>query len=207
MTSTIHHPIAIPSRGLIICEMDEETTEPKTILEIGGVTRPKPTYIVPPPRAHVPTSINNQAYLSHWKSNDQHEIVAPPYPAFAEFQEQKIVRLANSHWTATPDEMQMSTGVIRGENRPYFLGDVYHSLTKHSQQIISILIFFFPFETDSAENYTSIALKNPHIVSSLQPTNYTKNGSTVDSNGMCCQPFSIFLHISLVQIKNLATGD
>lgn len=104
MTSTIHHPVAIPSRGLIICEMEEESSEPKTILEIGGVSRPKPTYVVPSSHQRVhplPGTINNQPYLSHWKA--QHDIVAPSYP-FTDFQEQRIVRLSNSNWTGHTDK-------------------------------------------------------------------------------------------------------
>lgn len=98
MTSTIHHPVAIPSRGMIICEMEEESNEPKTILEIGGVSRPKPTYMIPPPRAHaLPPAINSQSYLNHW-NKAQHDIVSPPYPAFTEFQEQRIVRISNANW-------------------------------------------------------------------------------------------------------------
>lgn len=109
MTSTIHHPVAIPSRGLIICEMEEESNEPKTILEIGGVSRPKPTYILPPPRAHtVPTTINTQPYMSHWKT--QHDIVSPPYPAFTAFQEQRIVRLSNDNWNGpSADKMPIAS--------------------------------------------------------------------------------------------------
>lgn len=34
-----------------------------------------------------------------------------------------------------------------------------------------------------AENYSPRALKNPHIASSLQQSSYTKNESSVDSNG------------------------
>lgn len=105
MTSTIHHPVAIQSRGLIISEMEEETNEPKTILEIGGVSRPKPTYIVPPQsRIHaLPPAINSQPYLGHWKA--QHDIVSPPYPAFNEFQEQRIIRLSNASWSGQPDKL------------------------------------------------------------------------------------------------------
>lgn len=109
MTSTIHHPVAIPSRGLIICEMEEESNEPKTILEIGGVSRPRPTYILPPPRAHtLPTSINNQPYMSHWKT--QHDIVSPPYPAFTAFQEQRVIRLSNENWNGPlPDKIPIAS--------------------------------------------------------------------------------------------------
>lgn len=105
MTSTIHHPVAIPSRGLIICEMDEDTTEQKTILEIGGVARPRPTYILPAPRAHsIPSSMSNQSpFMSHWKA-DHHDIVSPAFQAFTDFQEQKIVRLANNNWIQTSEK-------------------------------------------------------------------------------------------------------
>lgn len=101
MTSTIHHPVAVPSRGLIICEMEEESNEPKTILEIGGVSRPRPTYIIPQP---LPATINNQPYLGHWKA--QPDIVPSPYPAFTEFQEQKIVRLSNANWSGALEKLQ-----------------------------------------------------------------------------------------------------
>ncbi|XP_031616962.1 uncharacterized protein LOC116336896 isoform X2 [Contarinia nasturtii] len=152
MTSTIHHPVAIPSRGLIICEMEEESSEPKTILEIGGVSRPKPTYIIPPPRAHaLPTSINNQPYLGHWKA--QHDIVSPPYPAFTEFQEQRIVRLSNANWCGQTDKLPITVTSSFATKEPL------------------------------PENYSPRALKNPHIVSSLQTTAlYQKNDTTVDSN-------------------------
>lgn len=206
MTSTIHHPVAIPSRGLIICEMEEDSSEPKTILEIGGVSRPKPTYIIPPPRAHaLPTNINNQPYLSHWKP--QHDIVSPPYPAFTEFQEQRIVRLSNANWTTgQPEKLSIcatSPFTIKGTTNPSFFwffvafkhDEFQFSMTclkktkkkrrKKSSEIpkkidfISILILC----TDSVpENYSPRALKNPHIVSSLQTSPYQKN-ETGDSNG------------------------
>lgn len=104
MTSTIHHPVAVPSRGLIICEMEEESNEPKTILEIGGVSRP--TYIIPTPTRPqpLPATINNQPYLGHWKA--QPDIVPSPYPAFTEFQEQKIVRLSNANWSGALEKLQ-----------------------------------------------------------------------------------------------------
>lgn len=104
MTSTIHHPVAVPSRGLIICEMEEESNEPKTILEIGGVSRP--TYIIPTPTRPqpLPHNINNQPYLGHWKA--QPDIVPSPYPAFTEFQEQKIVRLSNANWSGALEKLQ-----------------------------------------------------------------------------------------------------
>lgn len=104
MTSTIHHPVAVPSRGLIICEMEEESNEPKTILEIGGVSRP--TYIIPTPTRPqpLPASIGNQPYLGHWKA--QPDIVPSPYPAFTEFQEQKIVRLTNANWSGALEKLQ-----------------------------------------------------------------------------------------------------
>lgn len=109
MTSTIHHPVAVPSRGLIICEMEEESNEPKTILEIGGVSRPhlgRPSYIIPAPARPqpLPPSINNPPF--HWKA--QPEIVPSPYPAYTEFQEQKIVRLANANWSGALEKLQAS---------------------------------------------------------------------------------------------------
>lgn len=109
MTSTIHHPVAVPSRGLIICEMEDESSEPKTILEIGGVSRPRPTYIIPTPTRPHPlppaaaAAINNQPYMGHWKA--QHDIVPSPYPAFTEFQEQKIVRLSNANWSGAIEKL------------------------------------------------------------------------------------------------------
>lgn len=109
MTSTIHHPVAVPSRGLIICEMEEESNEPKTILEIGGVSRPRPTYIIPAPTRPqpLPVTINSQPpYLGHWKA--QSDIVPSPYPAFTEFQEQKIVRLSNANWSGKLETLSTS---------------------------------------------------------------------------------------------------
>lgn len=140
MTSTIHHPVAIPSRGLIICEMEEESSEPKTILEIGGVNRPKPTYMVPPPRAHaLPTTINNQPYLSHWKA--QHDIVSPPYPAFTEFQEQRIVRLSNANWTGQMDKICINGASAFSPKGIFFYTHLtLHFLFKHR---IFFMIRFF----------------------------------------------------------------
>lgn len=110
MTSTIHHPVAVQSRGLIICEMEEESNEPKTILEIGGVSRP--TYIIPTPTRPqpLPATINNQPYLGHWKA--QPDIVPSPYPAFTEFQEQKIVRLSNANWSGALEKLQANSAVV-----------------------------------------------------------------------------------------------
>lgn len=111
MTSTIHHPVAVQSRGLIICEMEEESNEPKTILEIGGVSRP--TYIIPTPARPqpLPANINNQpGYLGHWKA--QPDIVPSPYPAFTEFQEQKIVRLSNANWSGALEKLQANQSAV-----------------------------------------------------------------------------------------------
>lgn len=116
MTSKIHHPVPIQSRGLIICEMDEETTEPKTILEIGGVNRPRPTYLVPSQRSVVSTPAN-QSYLNHWK-NDENENGAETFSSFSEYQEQKIVRLPNCNWIAPSEKVLISTStaaISRGE--------------------------------------------------------------------------------------------
>lgn len=116
MTSTIHHPVAVPSRGLIICEMEEESNEPKTILEIGGVARPRPTYIIPPPPRPnaMPTTIGNQPYLGHWKA--QHDVVPSPYPAYTEFQEQKIVRLSNANWSGALDKLHTGSLTSKGNS-------------------------------------------------------------------------------------------
>lgn len=121
MTSTIHHPVAVQSRGLVICEMEDESSEPKTILEIGGVSRPRPTYIIPPPRAHhaLPPSLNNQPYLGHWKTH--HDIVSPPYPAFTEFQEQKIVRLSNVNWCGAMEKLPTTSS-------SFLLKGTYHKM-------------------------------------------------------------------------------
>lgn len=114
MTSTIHHPVPIQSRGLIICEMDEETTEPKTILEIGGVSRPRPTYMVPSQRAHaLAPPPNNPVYLNHWKA-EKAELVSPQFPAFSEYQEQKILRIPNSNWISGPEKLPMTTSMPKG---------------------------------------------------------------------------------------------
>lgn len=121
MTSTIHHPVAIPSRGLTICEMEDESSEPKTILEIGGVSRPKPTYILPPSHPRIQTlanPINNQTYLTNWKA--QHDIVGPSYP-FTDFQEQRIVRISNVNWTGHTDKLTpMSPSAFTSKGMPYF---------------------------------------------------------------------------------------
>lgn len=117
MASTIHHPVAVPSRGLIICEMEEESNEPKTILEIGGVSRPhitRPSYIIPAPARPqpLPPSISNPPYMGHWKA--QTDIVPSPYPAYTEFQEQKIVRLANANWSGALEKLQSSQSSTKG---------------------------------------------------------------------------------------------
>lgn len=102
MTSTVHHQSSIPSRNLIICETDDET-EPKTILEIGGVARPNPTYATPP-RASIQTIVTsenkNQSHLNANWIGERTDIVPPPFTAYSDFQEQKIIRVANSNWHA-----------------------------------------------------------------------------------------------------------
>lgn len=106
MANTVHHPVAMPSRGIIICETDEETTEQRTILEIGGVSRPRPTYIHASTvaRTQLPMTpvTNSNQYAGHWKA-EHHEIAMPPFQACTEFQEQRILRLPNSHWIPTPE--------------------------------------------------------------------------------------------------------
>lgn len=107
MANTVHHPVALPSRGLIICETDEDSAEQKTILEIGGVSRPRPTYLAAPIIRPQPTPVpamatTNHQYMGHWKA-EHHEIVMPPFQACTEFQEQRILRVPNTHWIPTPE--------------------------------------------------------------------------------------------------------
>lgn len=132
MTSTVHHPVAVPSRGLIICEMEDESNEPKTILEIGGVARPRPTYIIPPPpppppppstssRPPLPTAINSQPYLGHWKA--QHDVVPSPYPAYTEFHEQKIIRLSNANWSGPLDKLSTVSPLLNSKGNTFSFGN------------------------------------------------------------------------------------
>lgn len=140
MTSTIHHPVAVPSRGLIICEMEEESNEPKTILEIGGVSRPRPTYIIPAPARPqpLPATISNQSYLGHWKA--QPNIVPSPYPAFTEFQEQKIVRLTNANWSGALEKLPTNPSSIHSKG-------IYIICQLMASNVISDSIFQFSFVT------------------------------------------------------------
>lgn len=141
MTSTIHHPVAIPSRGLIICEMEEESNEPKTILEIGGVSRPRPTYILPPQRAHtLSTSINTQPYMSHWKA--QHDIVPPPYPAFTAFQEQRVIRLSNENWSGPlPDKIPITSPSFTPKGFIFWNSSFrYRKKNKHTWKLFTFTI-------------------------------------------------------------------
>lgn len=180
MTSTIHHPVAVPSRGLIICEMEEESNEPKTILEIGGVARPRPTYIIPPPPRPpaMPATIGNQPYLGHWKA--QHDVVPSPYPAYTEFQEQKIVRLSNANWSGVLDKLPPGSLTSKG----IFLSRLLLSREINAERgVPHFIIMSLNLNADFPENYSPRALKNPHIASSLQQTIYGKNDSSVDSNG------------------------
>lgn len=55
-----------------------------------------------------------------------------------------------------------------------------------NHQYLKVKTFFgqILLYTETAENYSPRALKNPHIASSLQQTAYMKNNeSSVDSNG------------------------
>lgn len=112
----IHLLTPIQPRGLVIYEGGDEN-EPKTLLEIGGVSRPNPTYPVMASGgllqtsrpAAVITSLH-QSPPSHqlWASEDTQESIPSQYAPYAELQEQKALRLTNSSWNLA-DRRKLST--------------------------------------------------------------------------------------------------
>lgn len=103
--STSHHTSSIDSRGIqtINCDTDDET-EPKTILEIGGISRPIPTYATPIRNPVDNMMMQNDGMMSNGGTwlGERTEIVPSPHRAFSEFQEHKIVRVNNGNWNANP---------------------------------------------------------------------------------------------------------
>lgn len=103
--STIQHTSTMQSHPVetIVCDSDDET-EPKTILEIGGISRPIPTYATPH-RSHVDNmlaSSENPLVSGGGWLGERTEIVPSPHRAFSDFQEHKIVRLNNGNWNPPP---------------------------------------------------------------------------------------------------------
>lgn len=104
--STIQHTSSLQSVGIntINCDTDEDS-EPKTILEIGGISRPIPTYAIQQHRNPSETVlVSNESSLSNSGSwlGERSDIVPSPHRAFTDFQEHKIVRLSNGNWTPNP---------------------------------------------------------------------------------------------------------
>lgn len=99
--STIQHTSSIPSHGIetIVCDSDDES-EPKTLLEIGGISRPIPTYATPHRNPVENVLMPNESSLSTsggWLG-ERTEIVPSPHRAFSDFQEHKIIRMNNGNW-------------------------------------------------------------------------------------------------------------
>lgn len=104
--TTVQHTSSIQSRGIttIICDTDDES-EPKTILEIGGISRPIPTYATQHRNPVETVLVSNDNSLSNSGSNwmvERTEIVPSPHRAFSDFQEHKIVRMNNGNWNLNP---------------------------------------------------------------------------------------------------------
>lgn len=101
MASSINNSSTIESRGVIVCNIDDGT-EPKTILEIGGVSRPTPTYSSIQRASSCSPIVNHQPYSNNWLAN-RTEIVAPPFIAYPDFEEQRIIRVTNMNWNSSPE--------------------------------------------------------------------------------------------------------
>lgn len=104
--STIQHTPAAPSHGIetIVCDSDDET-EPKTILEIGGISRPIPTYANPHRHLTENVLVSNDSTLSKGGGSwlgERTDIVPSPHRAFSDFQEHKIIRMNNGNWNPPP---------------------------------------------------------------------------------------------------------
>lgn len=100
--SAAHHTQSSiePHATTIICDTDDES-EPKTILEIGGISRPIPTY--PTQSRNMCDSVlmtdnNNHSLPNGSWLGERTDIVPSPHRACSEFQEHKIVRVNNSNW-------------------------------------------------------------------------------------------------------------
>lgn len=101
-TVPIHHNTAsIPTRGLVIYE-PSEGTEPKTLLEIGGVTRPNPTYLTSSSLLQNRISGGSAIITSHqspytWINDDNQEMM-PAFIPYTELQEHKLMRFSSGSW-------------------------------------------------------------------------------------------------------------
>lgn len=80
------------SRGIVICDVDEE--EPKTILEIGGMNSRSPPYtaITPLPQ--------RSGSSGSW-TEPVPDVVPPPYSPYPEATEHKIIPMTNASWATT----------------------------------------------------------------------------------------------------------
>lgn len=105
--STIQHTSSIPPQGVetIVCDSDEEA-EPKTILEIGGISRPIPTYATPHRNRIESMLVPNESSLTPsggiWLGGERTDIVPSPHRAFSDFQEHRIIRMNNGNWNSAP---------------------------------------------------------------------------------------------------------
>lgn len=105
--SSIYQPVPLQSRGVIIYELDENT-EPKTILELGEISRPIPTY------ASIHRPITNSAVVnvpSHpssvW-SSDISDTIPPYHCSYQEHRDQRIMHSQKSIWNSD-DKLLRST--------------------------------------------------------------------------------------------------
>lgn len=146
--STIQHTSTLQSLGIttINCDTDDES-EPKTILEIGGISRPIPTYAIQPHRNPSETVlVSAESSLSNsgiWLG-ERTEIVPSPHRAFTDFQEHKIFRLNNGNWTPNPYKPMVITKVDNLSGQSMY----FHSTLSryHMPNVLTCtLLFFFSF--------------------------------------------------------------
>lgn len=97
--SSIYQPIPLQPRGVIIYELDENT-EPKTILELGEISRPIPTY----PSIHRPIASSAVSNVpSHPNSvwcNEISDNIPPYHCSYPEHREQRITYSHKSIWNS-----------------------------------------------------------------------------------------------------------
>lgn len=111
----IHHPSPTQSRGLVIFEANDEN-EPKTLLEIGGVTRPNPTYSLltstsllqsSRPSAIMSTVHHSPTQHHIWINEDTQESIPPHYIPYTDLQDHKGLRFSNGSWNLSDRQKSM----------------------------------------------------------------------------------------------------
>lgn len=109
--SSIYQPVPLQPRGVIIYELDENT-EPKTILELGEISRPIPTYA----SIHRPMStesvVNIPSHPSSVWTSDIANMMPPYLCSYPEHREPRFAPAKISHWNS--DEKMLDS--IRSHN-------------------------------------------------------------------------------------------